>query len=162
EELRVVETGAQHSFVAVANHSITIPIGVEHGKEVRGQLSARVFHSEVLLMIAHYGDQHFLRQREEIAIEAAENHSRKLRKVHDSLQQLRVFAPSRSRPPPRLRIKSFPDLGQPLDGVGYYLARLKLFYVFIGAGNRHRSRRKDAMPARAIPCSNPCIFQRKR
>ena len=58
EEARVVEAGTQDALVAVANQAVGIAVGIEHGEEVRQQVALGVFEREVLLVVAHHGDQH--------------------------------------------------------------------------------------------------------
>ena len=96
EEARVVEAGAQHALVAVADQAVGIAVGVQHGEEVRQQLAVGVFEREVLLVIAHHRDQHFVGQREKFGIEAAQNDGREFGQVDDGVEQRLVFAPARA------------------------------------------------------------------
>ncbi len=96
EEARVVEAGAQHALVAVADDARRIALGVEHGQKMRRQPAARVLHREIFLVVAHHGDQHFFRQLEEFAIEVAEDHRGPLRQIDDRVEQFLVFAPARA------------------------------------------------------------------
>ena len=73
EKARIVEAGAQHALVAVANEAVGIAVGVEHGEEMRQQLAVGIFQREVFLVIAHDGDKNFVGEREEFGIEAAQN-----------------------------------------------------------------------------------------
>ncbi len=68
EEARVVEAGAQDALIAVAHDGFAFGVGdgVEHGEEVGRELAVGVFHREVLLVIAHDGDEDFFGQGEEL------------------------------------------------------------------------------------------------
>ena len=72
EEARIVEARAQHALVAAADQSFGIGAGVHHGNEPRREMAGFVFHREVLLVVAHHGDEHFFGQCEELRIEFAE------------------------------------------------------------------------------------------
>ncbi len=96
EEAGVVEAGAQHALVAVADEPVGIAVGVQHGEEVRQQLAARIFQREIFLVIAHYGHQHFIGKREKFGIEVAQDDRRKFREVDDRVEQRLVFAPARA------------------------------------------------------------------
>ena len=109
EEAGIVEAGAQHAFVAVANQAVRISISVEHREKVRRQLSVGVFEREVLLVIAHDGDQNFGGQREKFGIEVAENYRGEFRKVDDGVEQRLVFAPARAWNGARRGIERFAD-----------------------------------------------------
>ncbi len=109
EEAGIVEAGAQDAFVAVANEAVGIAVGVEHGEKVRQQLPVGVLDREILLVIAHHGDEHFGGQREEFGIEAAENHRRTLREIDDRVEQRLVFAPARAGNGSRGGIERFAD-----------------------------------------------------
>ena len=73
EESSVVETRAQYPLVAMPDNAGGITIRVQYREKVRSQLSLRVFHREILLMIPHDGHQHFLRQLEELWIKASQD-----------------------------------------------------------------------------------------
>ena len=79
----IVEAGAQHTFVAVADQSIRVGSRVKHRHEVRQQFSIRIFDGEIFLVVAHHRDQHLFRQIEKLGIEAAENNGWKFRQVDD-------------------------------------------------------------------------------
>ena len=68
EEARVVEAGAQDALIAVADDGFALGVGngVEHGEKVRREFAVRVLDGEVLLVVAHDGDQDFLGQGEEL------------------------------------------------------------------------------------------------
>ena len=96
EEAGVFEAGAENAGVAVADDgaAFVVDLGVEHGQEVRGELAVRVFDREVLLVVAHHGDQHFFRQGEVLGLEVAEDDGGPLGEVDDGLDQRLVFAPA--------------------------------------------------------------------
>ena len=60
EEAGIVEAGAEHALVAVADEGLTggVSLRVEHSEEVRRKPAAFVFHGEVALVIAHDRDQY--------------------------------------------------------------------------------------------------------
>ncbi len=94
EEAGVVEAGAQHALVAVANQAIGIAAGVEHGEKMRQQLAVGIFQREIFLVIAHHRHQDFIGQRKVFRIEIAENDGRELRQVDDGVEQRLVFTPA--------------------------------------------------------------------
>src|SRR5579864_822698 len=87
EELRVIEAGAQHAFVAVADQPVRVTISVEHGEKMRRQFAGSVLDRKVLLMIAHDGHQYFFRQREKLRIKVAQYRRGPLRQIHYRLEQ---------------------------------------------------------------------------
>ena len=69
EKASIVEARPQHALIAVPNKRLRISIGIQHRQKMGQQLTARIFQGKIFLMIAHDGDQHFFRQREELRIE---------------------------------------------------------------------------------------------
>ncbi len=80
----------------MADEAVGIAVGVEDGEEVRRELAVGVFEREVLLVVAHDGDQDFGGQREILGIEAAENYRGTLGQVDNRVEQGLVFAPARA------------------------------------------------------------------
>ena len=71
EETSIVEAGAQHTFIAMADGPIGVSICIQDGKKVGRQLALRVLDGEILLVVTHYRNQHFFRQRKIFPIKAA-------------------------------------------------------------------------------------------
>ena len=64
--IEVVDDGLRHS-VRIGDAidfeiEDIVPFGVENGEEMGGELAVGGFDGEVLLMVAHHGDQHFFRE----------------------------------------------------------------------------------------------------
>ena len=78
EEARIVETGAQHALVAVANQSIGITVRVQNRQKMRQQFAAGVLQSEILLVVAHHRDQNLIGEREKLRIEVGQHYGWKL------------------------------------------------------------------------------------
>ena len=119
EEARIFEACAQYTCVAVANDVApgVVYLRVEHGKEVRGQFAVRAFNGEVLLVIAHDGDEDFFRQREVFSFKLAENNRGPLGKVNNRFDQRFVFAPACAGDGARGRIECLANRLAPLGDV---------------------------------------------
>ena len=63
----------KHSLVAVANdrHACGIDFSIQHGQKMRRQRVLLVFDREVLLVVAHHGDQNFFRQCQVFGLEVS-------------------------------------------------------------------------------------------
>ncbi len=98
EEARIVEAGAQNALIAVAHDGFAFGIGhrVEHGEEVRREFAVGIFHGEVLLVIAHDGDQDFFGKGEKFAVEVAEDDRRRFGEIDDRVEQFLIFTPARA------------------------------------------------------------------
>ena len=121
EEARVFESCAENLLVAVLDggFALFIHLDVEHGEEVRQQLAVRTLDSEVLLVVAHHGDQHFFRQRQILGLEVTKNHSRPLGQMNDGFNQRLVLAPARSGNSARCRIESLANDTAALDHIDH-------------------------------------------
>ena len=87
EEQAVLEPGAQHPLVAAGGQAQVVDAGVVHRHEPRQQAAVRAGHREVLLVLAHRGDQGFLGQLQEFFVEAAADAERLLHQVGDRVEQ---------------------------------------------------------------------------
>ena len=67
---------------------------IQNGEEVRCQLAVLCFDGEVVLVVAHDGDQHFLGEAEVLAFKAAGDDGRPLGKVRHLVDQGVVLAPA--------------------------------------------------------------------
>ncbi len=123
EEPGIFKAGTKHAFVAVANDgaAFVIDIGVEHGEEMRSQLAFRGFNGEVLLMIAHDGDEHFFGERKILALEIAQQYGWPLGEVQHRFNQPFVFAPARSGNGASGLVESFADRVTALGNVDNHL-----------------------------------------
>src|SRR5438067_1553735 len=66
EELGISEARAQYPFVAMSNEPVRVAISVQHREKMWREFSTGIFDGEILLMVAHHGDEHFFRQREKL------------------------------------------------------------------------------------------------
>ena len=98
EKSRIVEPRAQHPLVALPHQPVGIGIRIHHRDEVRRQLAVGIFHRQILLVMPHHGDQHFLRQVQITAIEAAKDRGRELGDVDQRVQQIGIRLAARQRP----------------------------------------------------------------
>ena len=149
EEAGVVEAGAQHALIAVAHNGFALGIGnrVEHSKKVRRELSVGILNREVLLVVAHHGDQNFFGQREKFAIEVAEDDRRSFGEIDDGIEQSLIFSPARAGDLTHCGVEGFADLVLALGVAGQHIGGAQLVGIFGGRGEWDRSRGKDAMPA---------------
>ena len=53
EKAGIVETGAEHPLVSMANDAFRVRVSVEHGQEMRQQFAGHVFGGKVFLMVPH-------------------------------------------------------------------------------------------------------------
>ena len=90
EETGVVEPGSQDSFIAVPDQAIGVGIGIHGGDEVWRKMALFVFDREILLVVAHHGHQHLLRQLQKLQIEVTEDRGRELGYIDEGVQQVRV------------------------------------------------------------------------
>ena len=98
EEARVIEAGTQNALIAVAHDGFALGVGhrVEHGEEMGREFSAGVFHREVLLVVAHDGDQNLLGKSEKLAVKASEDDRRRFGEIDYGVEQRLVLAPARA------------------------------------------------------------------
>src|SRR5204863_6842271 len=71
EKLCVGEARAKDALVAGADHPFGVLIDIDDGQKVRSQLAVLLFHGEILLVVAHDGDQDFVREAQKGGIEIA-------------------------------------------------------------------------------------------
>ena|SRR5947199_4990863 len=144
------------------NQSLWIPIGIEHGKEMRQELAAGIFKREILLVIAHHRDQHFLWKREELRIKAAENDRRKFCQVHDGTEQWIVFAPARAGNRTRRGIERFANLRFALRTAEDFCETQRIDIGRACLRNRDDAVGKNPMSPRSLPCSHAVELERNR
>src|ERR1019366_1459025 len=100
---------------------------------------------EILLVIAHYRDQNFIGQREELRIEAAEHYGWKLGEIHHRVEQRLVFPPARARDGSSGCVKCFANALLAFGGTCYHRSLRQRGRVIGGPTDRQRSRRQNAM-----------------
>src|SRR5208337_2678584 len=118
EEAGVLEACSQDAGIAVADNGLALRVylGVEHGEEMRGELSAGSFNGEVLLVIAHHGDQNLFGQGQVLRLKITEDHRWPLGEMNDGLDKRFVLAPSGARDGARGRVER---LANGLSALGY-------------------------------------------
>ena len=90
EKFGIGKACPQHALVPMPNHSITVAVNIQHGNKPRLQVPLLVFHREIFLVVPHYRNQDFARQREESLLKAAHNRVGPLGRVHDPLLELGI------------------------------------------------------------------------
>ena len=88
EELAVGKARAQDALVASAAYRGVAHLGVRDRHECREELALLVLHREILLVAAHFGDEHFRRQLEEFLLEISCDAERLLDQPGHGLQEL--------------------------------------------------------------------------
>ena len=53
-------------------HAFGIDFGIQHRQKMRGKGVLLIFDGEILLVVAHHGDQNFFRQRQEFGLKVAD------------------------------------------------------------------------------------------
>src|SRR5271165_6718988 len=144
----------------MANQAVRITARIEHREKVGQQFVAFIFEREILLMVAHDGDQHLVRQREELGVEAAENDRRKLSEIHNRAEESVVVAPVRARYGSRRSVESLADALLAFGGADHNRAACQLFGVFRRPADLQRPRRKNAMTVAGMPGANAGELQR--
>ena len=87
EELGVREARPKYPLVPLPNQALRVRLHVEHGHKVRSQIPLLVLNGEVLLVIAHHGNQDFARQMKKAFVEASEHGARPLGGIGDPIHQ---------------------------------------------------------------------------
>ena len=91
EKLRIRESRAQYAFVAGTHQTFGSLRQIDHSQKMRRQLPVARFQGEIFLMVAHYGQQNFVGQREIRWIEIAYDYARVFVEICHQLQQLGIF-----------------------------------------------------------------------
>ena len=147
EEARVVEAGAQHALIAVADQPSGSPSVFSTARKCGSQLAVRILHGEVLLVIAHHRDQNFFGKREKFRIEVAEDDRRKFGEIDDGVEQILVFAPARAGDGARGGVERFADCCSRSAAAGQHRACRQ---------RRRRNRRRASMaPRPTTGCDGP-------
>ena len=94
-----------------------------------------IFDREVLLVVAHHGDQNFFRQRQVFGLEVAEQHGWPLGKVGDLLHQGLVFTPASLGKSAGRGVERLADAMAARGDVGHHKSCLERREVVGRAGN---------------------------
>ena len=144
------------------DQALRIAIGVQHSQKMWRQFAGGIFHREILLVIAHHRDQNFLRQRQKLRIETAQNGRRKLRQIHDRIEQRFIFSPARAGNRACRGIESLSNLVLALTAAQHLRRSQALEIYRTCLRNRHRAIAQNPMSARSLPCPNAVKLQRNR
>jgi len=96
EETGIVEAGAQNTLIAVAHDGFAFGVcdGVKHGEKVRREFAVSIFNGEILLVVAHDGDEDFLGESKELAVKVSEDDGGSFGEIDDGVEQFLIFAPA--------------------------------------------------------------------
>ena len=91
EEARVGEPGSQDPLVPCADKALGVFVGIDDRQKLRRKFSILLFHGEVLLVVAHDGDENLVGQAEERGIELALDDRRMLVEINHQSAQARIL-----------------------------------------------------------------------
>ena len=87
----VGEPGSQDAFVAGADQALGVFVEVDDREETGCEFAVAFLQRKIFLMVAHHGDQDFVRQAEESRVEGAFDYRRVFVQVGDETQERSVF-----------------------------------------------------------------------
>src|SRR6266849_1071816 len=153
EELRVGKARAEDTLVSRADDAFGIARDVNHREEARGEISVLFLDGEVFLVIAHDGDENFVRKIEEGGIEVPLDDGGKLVEIDDELSQRGILMDVESA---ALRMsRQFPvDFFLALRGTDDDAVRMELLLIAAEILDADGARSEKAMAAGRVARRN--------
>src|SRR6266436_3098353 len=153
EELRVGKARAEDTLVSGADDAFGIACDVNHREEVRGEVAVLFLDGGVFLVIAHDGDENFVRKIEEGGIEVPLDDGGKLVEIDDELSQRGILMDVESA---ALRMsRQFPvDLFLALRGADDDAVRMELLLIAAETLDADGARSEKAMAAGRVARRN--------